>query len=364
MKRDIFVFAGQSNMVGAGVYAPVSNVSLKNSFEYKHKPKRLGASVGEFTSEVYPAGEFSYIDLEKAYSSDMTDDKGRSKLTDYTPNTYFSTSMSNLDSDKDKTVLPFSTFSESNARFGATLAPFLCEEWEKLGGSALYAHIAKGATPIHYYFTDEMIKDYNDRISEYNKENSTEYAYLPLKRELCGADYFAEKCKDFFCDAAKEFPDDDLSNKCFFWLQGEAEAAKNDVIEYETKLEILWENVKKLGFTHFFCIRIDYFGHPGIYRVMKAQENFASKHDDVYMLTRVASYFTFPNQDESGWFINPPSEEHKNCRDSFYGFKNDHINEKGFRVIADHAVKNLYNVLVLRKAPILEEENILPLLDL
>ena len=348
-------------MVGAGVYTPKLEITLKNSFEYKHKERRLGAKEGRFTNRVYPCGEFSYIDLEKAYAADMVDELGRSKLVDYTPTTYFSTSMTNLDSDEEKTVHPFSIFSESTARHGATLAPFLCEEWERMGGASLYAHIAKGATPIHYYFTDEMIREYNRRIDSYNKENGTEYPSLTLNRRIIGAEYFAEKCRDFFEDAEKKFCGDDLSNKCFFWLQGEAEG-KNEVIEYETKLEILWEKVKSLGFTHFFCIRVDYFGYPGIFRVMKAQESFVEKHADAFMLTRAASYLTFPGQEEEGWFKTPPAEEYRDCRDSWFGFKNDHINEKGFKVIAEHAVKNLYRVLVEGKEPILEEENILPLI--
>ena len=361
MKRDIFVFAGQSNMVGGSVYAPKIEITLESSFEYKHKEKRLGKKAGRFTNEVYPVGEFSYIDIEKAYAPKMTDEVGRSKLGDYNRTTYFSTSMTNLDSDEEKTVLPFSTFSESTARYGATLAPFLCKEWEKLGGCSLYAHIAKGGVPIHYYFTDGMVEDYNERIDDYNRKNGTEYSHLSLEPKMCGAEYFAEKCRDFFEDAKKKFEGDDLSNKCFFWLQGEAEG-KNAVIEYETKLEILWENLKKLGFTHFFCIRVDYFGYAGIYNVMKAQENFTEKHSDAFMLTRAASYFTFPGQEEEGWFVTPPTEEYRNCRDSWFGFKNDHINEKGFKVIAEHSVKNLYRVLIEGKEPILEEENILPLL--
>ena len=45
-------------------------------------------------------------------------------------------------------------------------------------------------------------------------------------------------------------------------------------------------------------------------------------------------------------------------RDSFFGFDNNHINEKGFFVIAEHAVKNLSRVLIQNEEPILEEENV------
>jgi hypothetical protein len=312
---------------------------------------------------VYPCGEFSYIDINAAYAPDRVDECGRSTVGDYARNTYFSTSMTNLLSEEERTVLPFSTFSESTARYGATLAPFLAEEWERLGGASLYAHIAKGGVPIHYYFTEEMVKRYNERIEEYNRQNGTEYAPLTPTKCINGTKYFEEKCRDFFEDAEKKFSTDDLGNRCFFWLQGEAEG-KNDAIEYEMKLEILWENVKRLGFTHFFCIRVDYFGHPGIYNVMRAQESFTQKHSDAFMLTRAASFFTFPGQEEKGWFKTAPSEEYRDCRDSCFGFANDHINEKGFKIIAEHAVKNLYRVLREGKEPILEEENIIPILKL
>jgi len=82
------------------------------------------------------------------------------------------------------------------------------------------------------------------------------------------------------------------------------------------------------------------------------------KHADTYMLTRAASYFAYAGRDEDDWFISSPEEEYKFCRDSFYGYENQHINEKGFSVIAKHAVKNLYRILIDGKEPLLEAENI------
>ena len=333
MKRDLFVFAGQSNMMGAAVFPPKRALCIENSYEYKHKAKRLGR--GElFVKAGYPAGEFSYIDLDAAYSEDMTDENGNSKLADYINNTYFCPAMSNLKSEKTKEVFSFSDFSESTAPDGATLAPILAEEWEKLGNACAYAHIAKGGVSIDYFLTD------NNGMAE----------------------YFFKKCKDLFTDSVHFFKDDDLSNKCFFWLQGESDAnlTKED---YEAKLEILWKRLKEIGFTHFFCIRVDFFGSNGISEVMRAQEDFVSRHDDAYMLTRAASYLAYPGQNEEDWFVTPPDEEYRNCRDSFFGYNNNHINEKGFSLIAERAANNLYRVLCENKEPILEEENIKALLD-
>lgn len=361
MKRDLFVFAGQSNMVGACAYPPKKKVSLRNSFEYKHTPKRLGAKSGSFVSTVYPVGEFSYIDLKSAYAPDMVDENGLSKLNNYRENAYFSSSMSNLKSEAERSVHPFAIYSESTAPLGATLAPFLVEEWERLGGACAYAHIAKGGVPIGYYFTDEMVKEYEVVIEVYNEKHGTSYSPDIHERIEGAADYFLEKCRDFFEDAKSAYPEDELSNKCLFWLQGEADA-KYASVEYQLRLEVLWKEAKKIGFTHFFIIRVDYFGSPLIHRVMRAQENFTDSNSDVYILTRAASYLTFPGQEEDGWFKIAPGEEYRNCRDSYFGLSNDHINEKGFILIAKRSAQNLYRVLVEGKEPILEEENILPLI--
>lgn len=359
MKRDLFVFAGQSNMVGASVYPPKKALSINNSYEYKHKVRRLGEPHGQFVTAGYPVGEFSYADLATAYHPEMVTAEGESTLIDYEKNTYFSTSMSNLASEHEKTVVPFSSFSEATAPSGATLAPFLAEEWEKLNGACAYAHIAKGGVSITHFLTEEMCREYIRRITDFNRANGTSYPANDLSAEIMkgAAEYFFEKCKDFLEDAQDYFKNDTISSRSFFWLQGESDIGRSS-LEYEIILDILWDELKKIGFTHFFCIRVDYFGNDRIEHVMRAQESFVSHHKDAYMLTRAASYFTHPKQNENSWFITPPDEEYRNCRDSFYGFDNHHINEKGFSVIAKHAVKNLYRVLVEHCDPLLEEENV------
>lgn len=364
MKRDLFVFAGQSNMMGASVYPPEKPLSVSHSCEYKHKPRRLGSPSGNFVPASYPVGEFSYIDLTQAYAPGMVNEKGESTLSNYTENTYFCPAMSNLKCDTDKTVHEFSVFSEATAPHGATLAPFLAEAWENKGHACAYAHIAKGSVAFAHYMTDEMAQSYAQRIEAYNKANATDYpTAIPEKNRTPGAaDYFLEKCRDFFADAESFFSEDTLENRCFFWLQGESDAGLS-VIEYKLRLEILWEKLKEIGFTHFFCIRVDFFGNAAIDRTMQAQELFVSEHSDAYMLTRIASYFPYAGRDEQDWFLVPPAEECQNCRDSFYGFGNQHINEKGFSVIASHGVENLDRILNQKLPPVLEDENIRSLLD-
>ena len=364
MKRDLFVFAGQSNMMGASVYPPVKSLSAPHSYEYKHKPRRLGNCTGSFVPAGYPVGEFSYADLARAYAPDTANEKGESTLSDYAENTYFCPAMSNLKCETDKTVHPFSIFSETTAPHGATLAPFLAEAWESKGHTCAYAHIAKGSVAFAHYMTDEMEQAYAQRITAYNNANATDYntAISAKNRTPGAADYFLEKCKDFFADAETFFPGNLSGNRCFFWLQGESDAGLS-VIEYKLRMEILWEKLKEIGFTHFFCIRVDFFGNSGIARIMQAQEQFVSEHPDAYILTRIASYFPYAGRDEQDWFLVPPAEECENCRDSFYGFENQHINEKGFSIIASHAVENLDRILNQGLSPILEDENIRSLLD-
>lgn len=357
MKRDLFVFAGQSNMMGAAVYPPKNKILIEKSLEYKHKARRLGASAGEFVPAGYPAGEFSYADVASAYAFGRVNEEGKSLLSDYARNTFFCPSMYSLRSDKEKTEFPFAAFSEATAPEGATLAPLLAQEWERVGGACAYAHIAKGGVSLSHFMTDEMVEEYARRITAYNQANGTEYLpTLPTRMEGA-ANYFFEKCRDFFLDAEASFSDDDLNDRCFFWLQGESDA-NDSVLEYETKLELLWNELKSAGFTHFFCIRVDFFGKDTIYHVMKAQESFVSKHSDAYMLTRAASYLPYAGQNEAEWFLTPPTEEYGNCRDSFFGYANQHINEKGFALIAKHAAENLVRVLMEGKEPLLEEENI------
>ena len=330
MKRPLFVFAGQSNMMGAAVYPASKQIYFKNSFEYLHKPRRFGANMGEFKNYGFPCGEFSYKDLEKAYG-DTTDCSAKSNLTNYTENTYFCPSMCNLENDEEKSVLSFKAYSEATAGAGTSLAPFIVKGLEENGFACAYTHIAKGSVKISHF----------------------------LEGEAC--EYFYQKVNDFFADSEIKFPNDDLSEKVLVWLQGES----NSEIGYENykaSLKQFWERLKENGFTKFFMIRVGYWGNKAITDIMKAQEDFCNETENAYMLTRVCSFFEYKSQNTDGWFKNPITEEFTLCRDSFYGFDNQHINEKGFKVIAKYALPNIIKILFENKEPLLEEENIIPLI--
>lgn len=328
MKRPLFVFAGQSNMMGACVYEASEQIYFENSAEYLHKARRFGEATGTFKNYGFPVGEYSYKDLDKAYGKERNVES-KSTLSTYAENTYFCPSMCNLKSENPKSTHLFSYFCEADERLAPSLPPYLIKELENQGYASVYAHIAKGSMPILYFTEGE------------------------------GADYFDLKSRDFFADSEIRFAGDDMSEKVLVWLQGESDA-KNGYDHYMLQLCKLWERAKNLGFTKFFIVRIDYFGNEAITEIMRAQEDFCEKNEDAFIITRVASYLKHPKQPEN-WCL-ADTEEFDLCRDSFYGFNNNHINEKGFKVITKYAVPNIIRVLFENKPPILEAEQIVKLI--
>ena len=361
-KRDLFVFAGQSNMMGAAVYPPRIELSLTDSYEYKHKGKRLGKARGEFVSTAYPCGEFSYTEesFADAYSPENVDENGNSRLVNYSGGTYFCPAMCNLKDEATHEQYPFNHFSESSFVAGPTLAPLFASEWEKRGQSCAYSHIAKGGVSIIHYFNREMLCEHNLRVAEHNKKTGSDFKPVDVDNPMCnGASaYFDKKVKDFFDDAEERFVGDDMSNKILVWCQGESDSSQPGE-RYKIRLAILWEHMKKLGFTHFFCIRIGNWpknGENRTHEVMKAQEEFCAETENCYLITRAMSFMPCGKADKEGWFTEEPGEEYSNCRDSYYGFANPHINEKGFALIAKRVADNAVRVLREGKEPLLERE--------
>ena len=370
-KRDLLVFAGQSNMMGAAVFPPRIDVVLKDSYEYKHNKKRIGAERGEFVSEAYPCGEFSYTEeaLKLAYLPENLDENQVSKLDKYTANTYFCPAMCNLKNEETHEQYSFDYFSESTLhRGGPTLAPLFAAEWEAKGHSCAYAHIAKGGVAITHYFSGEMIKEHDLLVEEYNKTHSEQLPLIVNEREMwSGASaYFDRKVKDFFAEAEEKFEGEDLSNRIFVWCQGESDAPYSKD-RYKLKLEVLWNHMRKLGFTHFFCVRVGYWPITtvtnNIHAIMQAQEEFCREHDDCYIITRAMSRMSAKNLVGTGWFTEEPGEKYLYCRDNYYGFVNPHINEKGFSVIAKAMADNAERVLVYNEKPILEKEIVAKIIE-
>lgn len=330
MKRPLFVFAGQSNMMGAASLPASEQIFLDNSFEYMHKAKRFNGKTGTFRNYGFPCGEFSYKNLEEAYGPGA-DENSISSLDNYQNTTYFCPSMCIAEDLEKKTHCTYEVFSEANNRMAASLPPFIAKELEKAGYACAYVNISKGSAPIDYYVKGEA------------------------------ADYFDKKVTDFFEDSKVQFPNDDMSEKVFVWLQGESDAL-NGYEYYKNALVTLWNKLKSVGFTKFFMVRVGFWGNEKIADVMRAQEDFCTENDGAFMITRVCSFFEWFGYDSDTWLPKDMPEEFTACRDSFHGFNNQHINEKGFKVIAKYAVPNIIRILFDGKAPALEEEKVLPLI--
>ncbi len=353
-KRELLVFAGQSNMMGAAVYPPKVSLDIKDSYEYKHKNKRLFGK-GEFVLGKHPAGEFSYVNMEEAYAPNMTRG-GASLLNEYIKNTYFCPAMCNIVDDEKKTTRSFSDFSEATMQNGASIAPILAYDWERLGGKSAYIHIAKGGVSIRHYFTDEMVKEYARRIEKHNAEFGTEFdtTLAERSRQAGAAEYFAEKVSDFFSEAEEKFSGEDTSCRGFYWIQGESDAGMATE-EYLTMIEVLWDRLKSLGLTHFFMLRIDFFGNERIKNTMAAQEIFCKRNENCYMMSRALSFIPYTKV-PMDVYIRTPDAPYHTGRDDAYGFGNPHINEEGFAIAAKRAAENMKRVLREGKEPLLEEE--------
>ncbi len=347
---DLFVFAGQSNMMGAPILPPEMNNFTDKALEYKYMPKLRGQETGSFVSAQNPAGEWHYKDMNAAYGENLYDLSYKSTVNDYSNSTHFCPAMSSGQTG-------FGNQSEANTYAGASLAPYFVTEYaEKYGHSSIYAHIAKGGVKITHYFTEEMKAEYNSLISTYNAANGTNYGTLTSVSGAGGA--FDDKYTSMLEDYANFAPDKTIKNKCFVWLQGESDAGLS-YMEYKLKMQVLWEHLQDQGFTHFFVLRVGYWGNTGILNVIKAQEDFCAENENCHIVTRAPSLIPYPGTTTSNWWLDEPSEEYENCRDSYLtGKNNQHFNEKAFQLFAERSAKNIHRILHLGLDPILEEENI------
>jgi len=347
---DLFVFAGQSNMMGASVLEPKVDTFTDKSFEYKYLPKLRGEATGSFVSAQNPAGEFYYNDLTTAYGDMLNDLSYKSTLSNYSANTYFCPAMRDG-------VKSFSAQSEADTYPAASLAPYFVTEYAEYGHASVYAHMAKGSAKIVHYFTPEMVTCYNTLITEYNNENGKSYSTLSVDSLSGAGDAFDKKYNAMVEDYATFASDKTVKNKCFVWLQGESDGS--NYIEYKLKLQVLWEHLQELGFTHFFVLRVGYWGNTGILNVIKAQEDFCAENDNCYIITRAPSLIPHATATTDNWWIDEPSAEYDNCRDSYLvNSSNNHFNEKAMQIFAERSAANVHRILHQGLEPVLEAENI------
>lgn len=347
MQYDLFVFAGQSNMMGACTLPPKHPLSINRSLEYRYHPVSLGKPCGSFVPVSYDTGEFLYKDLQKAYQD--TDESGRSRLCDYEKNTHFVSALSNLKSKTEHTVNSFGVYSESCRNPAASIVPYFCEEWEQLGHAALAAHIAKGGVCADHYFSRDMLDEYN--------QFAKMHAYPTLSGTGDSEEVYQRKCCAFFRDAEAAYGNAPLGKRILVWNQGESDSG-NSCEEYKKKLSLLWKEGKKIGFDLLMILRVSYwFTHDTCY-IMQAQEEFCSENPDAFIITRSFSMMPDPHfmeQPEAFYTKEPPAQYHF-CRDSYYGYDNSHINEKGFMLAAKAAAENAHRILKKQEHPILEQD--------
>ena len=74
------------------------------------------------------------------------------------------------------------------------------------------------------------------------------------------------------------------------------------------------------------------------------------------------SYMLYPDMNIASFYADMPGEEYQNCRDSYLGYANYHINEKGDRLVAKRSAANVDRVLNKGETPVLEPENVLALM--
>ena len=350
-KVDLFVFAGQSNMMGAAHLPPVDNPITYDAFEYKYQNVLKGGDKGEFVYAQNPAGDWHYMNTEEAYGEQYLDaTTGKSRLANYPSTMYFIPACR----DQEK---GFSGQSEYLNYPSATMAPYFAQYYTELGRKCVYAHMAKGACNIVHYFTTDAMEEYNRLITAYNSANSTSYATLTSSNLSGAGDAFDAKFKAMLKDYADFAPDKTIANKCFVWLQGESDV--HVYAQYKLRLQALWSHLQSLGFTHFFILRVGFWGSTSVINEIKAQTDFCEENENCYIITKAPSLIPHPSATTDNWWINEPSEEYADCRDSYLAStSNHHFNEKAHKMFARRSADNINRILYLGLPPILEEENI------
>lgn len=347
---DLFVFAGQSNMMGAAVLEPKDNSFTNMAVEYKYMPRARGAERGYFVLPQNPAGEFHYINLKQAYGSKLRDLSYESTMNDFMTNSYFWPAISNGKA-------TWTSQSEAKHYAAASIPPYFVTDYAQYGHASVFAHMALGSAQITHFFNTDMMQRYNTLVADFNAQNGTNYAKLS---SLTGAGAaFDKRYKAMVEDYQTYAPEDNVKNKCLVWLQGESDAAFS-YDEYKLKMKVFWEHLQELGFTHFFVLRVGYWKYPTILNVIRAQEDFCAENENCYIVTRAPSLVPYPDVTTENWWIREPDEAYSECRDSelIEGNTNYHFNEKAMKLFAKRAADNIHRILHLGQDPVLEEENI------
>ena len=93
--------------------------------------------------------------------------------------------------------------------------------------------------------------------------------------------------------------------------------------------------------------------------VIKAQTDFCEENDNCYIVTKAPSLIPHPSATTENWWIEEPSSEYDDCRDSYISnTSNHHFNEKAHKIFARRSADNIHRILHMGLPPVLEKENI------
>lgn len=366
---DLFVYSGQSNMQGYGTMSSLDRTENFYGLEYLKNSDSLvncKHSSGEGLSGIDPITETSFACFGAA-------SKGNGNY------------ILNGELVEDSPI-------PAAERGGASMPPYFAKAYNRYGKKSINMHIALAASGICEWIPLEdtiRINAMEQFKPIFEKPNGFDYDNLtsedPAKRALAERmhrgyvrnEVMIDKINSGIAKFAQEYPTSTIRNKVFVWHQGERDADQcvlSDTQEnitlskelYKERFLALWNSLKtESGFDYALIVRVGFWGNEkGSQIIMAAQEELALEHEDIFMATRIASYF--PNFSRNadtgvvtvgGFFAN--KTVYPDCmgtRDTYYGVSNSHIGEKGFRLMAEKTAESAYRILHLKQPPLLEPE--------
>lgn len=362
---DLFVFSGQSNMMGGVFYEDFTA-------GYGPWPKTNGIVDVENTS---------YIQ-QPVYAEETAGSYEYKYLTDTFETVDYTNPTGELIKTEDGTALcKASGTYEIN---GTTMvAPFV-KEYTAHGYKSISAHIALGGTQACDWMTSSEIAQVllSQEFDFHMQSGATPQSTSP---RLVGGDervlLFERKLEAMLQSFGREFPNGKIGSKNFVWLQGEndadalftatgltGDAATNAMLGsmtlYKKCLEVLWTRLQSYGFDNFMIVRVGFWTNPNRdIAIMAAQEQFAAETEGVSVLTRAMSYM--PNPKSNYWGSQTVEEDYRLCRGVNYAiWGNPHLNEKGHIVIGTRSADMAAEILHGGTSYELEEELIPEISDL
>lgn len=329
---DLFVFSGQSNMMG-GVFA--------EDFAAGYGPWQKTNGKVDTRNTPYICQPISAEETKGSYEYKY--------LTDTFETVDSQTPTGELVKTADGTALckPSGTY-ELN---GTTMvAPFV-KQYTESGYKSISAQIALGGTQLCDWMTSSEIAEVllSDEYAFHAQSGAVPQGASP--RLLAGNErvlLFERKLQALTDSFTRDFAGCTIASKNFVWLQGEndadalftaaglnEEATQSAMLGsmtlYKKCLEVFWKRLQSYGFERFMIVRVGFWTAPNRdIAIMAAQEQFAAENENAYILTRAMSYMPNPKSLYGKWGYNAIEEAYALCRGVSYSiYGNPHLNEKG-----------------------------------